>query len=509
MKAKLSIRTRREFLGALGVAGAAWPVLSGRAAATRDWDLIVVGAGTAGLPAAMFAAERGLQVVVLEITSQIGGTLWLSGGQMSAAGTRRQRELGIDDSAEQHLADIMRISGGSADSALVRRAVTEAAPTLDWLERSGFVFTDDFPVASTGHEPYSRARVWGGAERGMSILRVLENNLNKATRKPHIVFDFEAQELALGSAGTVIGVVGTGSSKRQLFRSNQVLLASGGYASNPQLFQKVNGLPQYKSAGWPANTGIGFELAESIGGYTRGAENYLCDFGSIPAGVYPPSPELARSIHHPQRRLPWEIAVNAEGYRFIVEDDPSVDTRERALVRQPDHRYWLIFDQNILVQAPSLVRTAPPAVQRDWAREELIKAFGSIDSFVVADTLRELAEKSGIKTNGLLETVAEYNQAVRSGNDRYGRKHLPLPIEKPPFYSIRHQGGTLIAVGGVAVDDQLRVLRRNGEPVRGVYAAGEIIGNGTLSGRAFCSGMSVTPALAFGRWLGSNIKPNL
>lgn len=499
--------SRRRTLGAFA-ALVALPAATRSLGAERDpWDLVVVGAGTAGLPAALFAANRGLRVAVLEITSQIGGTLWMSGGQMSAAGTRRQGVLGIDDSAEQHLLDVMRISRGSADAALVRRAVTEAGPTLDWLDASGFEFAAGFPVSSTGHEPYSRARVWGGPERGLSILKVLESQLAAAPRKPDFFFDFAVEELLLDPSGAVAGVAGRDSAggERRAFRSRNVLLASGGYASNPALFEKVNGLPQYKAAGWPANTGIGFDLALSAGGYTRGAENYLCDFGSIPGGVVPPSPELARSIHHPHRRQPWEIAVNTGGRRFIVEDDPSVDTRERALVMQRDHRYWLIFDDPILDLAPPLVRTAPPAEQRDWTREELRNAFGTIDSFVRADSIEELAARSGIDPAGLRRTVAEYNRAVETQRDPMGRQHLPRKIATPPFYSIRHQGGTLIAVGGVAVDDRLRVLRRSGTPVPGLHAAGEILGNGALSGRAFCSGMSVTPALALGRWLGMRL----
>lgn len=498
-------RSRRRALGAIGAMTFAAPLTFGRTVEQTRWDLIIVGAGTAGLPAAMFAAARGLRVVVLEITSSVGGTLWLSGGQMSAAGTSRQRLLGIDDSAEQHLADVMRISQGSADAALVRRAVTEAGPTLDWLESSGFKFGDEFPVAATGHEPYSRPRVWGGPERGLSILRTLESALDAADRKPEIIFDFAVEDLLRDSAGAVTGVVGTHGGRRRVIRSRQVLLASGGYASNPQLFERVNQIPQYKAAGWPANTGIGFDLALAAGGYTRGHQNYLCDFGSIPVGVVPPSPELARSIHHPQRRPPWEIAVNAAGRRFIVEDDPSVDTRERALVLQPSHRYWLVFDDRILEEAPTLVRTAPPAEQRDWTREDLRSAFGTIDSFVRADSIEELAARSGIDPTSLVQTVNEYNRSVRTGSDRLGRKHMPRAIEKPPFYSIRHQGGTLIAVGGVAVDDSLRVLRSSGDPIPGLYAAGEILGNGSLSGRAFCSGMSVTPALALGRWFGRTV----
>jgi fumarate reductase flavoprotein subunit len=499
-------RSRRRIvqgIAASALAAAADASASGRAAARGRWDLIVVGAGTAGLPTALFAADRGLQVLCLEVTSQVGGTLWLSGGQMSAAGTRRQRELGIDDSAEQHLEDVLRISQGTADAALVRRAVTQAGPTLDWLEAAGFEFGAEFPVAATGHEPYSRARVWGGPERGLSILKVLEAQLAAAPRKPTLVFDFEVEELRVDAAGTVEGVVGRDSGgRRRSFRAPKVVLASGGYNSNPALFEKVNGVPQYKAAGWPANTGIGFRLAEAVGGHTRGEQNYLCDFGTIPGGLFLPSPDLARSIHHPQRRAPWEVVVNTAGRRFIVEDDPSVDTRERALVLQPHHRYWVVFDDRILSESPALVRTAPPAEQRDWTQEEMRAAFGTIDSFVKADSLQELAARSGIDPGGLQRTIADFNVAVRTGHDALGRRHMPRPIDTPPFYAIRHQGGTLIAVGGIAVDDQLRVIRRSGEPVRGLYAAGEILGNGSLSGRAFCSGMSVTPALSLGRWLG-------
>lgn len=82
---------------------------------------------------------------------------------------------------------------------------------------------------------------------------------------------------------------------------------------------------------------------------------------------------------------------------------------------------------------------------------------------------------------------------------------MPLPIRRPPYYAIRHQGGTLIAMAGLAVDGGLRVIRQDGSPVEGLYAAGELLGNGTLSGKAFCAGMMVTPALTFGRWLGESL----
>lgn len=497
--------SRRAFTTGLIASTAAGAAYSTFAASRKDWDIIVVGAGTAGVPAALFAADRGLRVLCLEKTAQVGGTLWLSGGQMSAAGTRRQRALGINDDPEQHLADVLRISRNTADSALVRRAVSEAAPTLDWLDSAGFVFAKEFPVAATGHEPYSKPRVWGGPDRGLSILQVLQKQLAVAPRKPTLMFEFEVEELVV-DGGRVKGVQGRDATgRRREFRAPNVILASGGYMANPGLFAAVNGLPQYRAAGWPANTGVGVALAGAVGGFTRGEQNYLCDFGSIPATNTLPSSELARSVHHPHRRQPWEIYVNANGQRFIREDDPSVDTRERALRLQPQNRYWVIFDSRIFAEAPPFVRTAPPGEQRDWTRDEMRDAFGTLDAFSSADSLEDLGKKAGIEVNNLRETVTDFNRATQSGNDRWGRQHLPRGIEVPPFYAIRHQGGTLISVGGVAVDDKLRVIRRSGEPVQGLFAAGELLGNGSLSGQAFCSGMSVTPALSLGRYLGLSV----
>jgi fumarate reductase flavoprotein subunit len=500
------VTTRRELLAGLSGAAALLAAGNARAAATRSWDLIVVGAGTAGLPAALFAAQRGLRVLALEKNSQVGGTLWVSGGQMSAAGTRRQRALGIDDSPEEHLADIRRISRGTAYEPLVRRAVTEARSTLDWLDEHGFQFGPEFPLDATGHEPYRRRRVWGGPDRGRSVLAVLEARAAAAERRPTLVTQFEVRDLVRSRSGDVVGVRGvdrTGAATE--YRGRHVVLASGGYMGNPALFAELNGVPQHRAAWYPLNTGIGVTLALAAGGYVRGRENYLCDFGSIPADLATPSSEFARSVHHPERRPPWEIWVNAEGRRFVSEEERSVDERERALVRQPDHRYWVVFDQAILDAAPALVRTAPPQPLRDWTREELTAAFGDVPAFVRGDTLDELAGRAGIDRAGLAATVAEYNRGVEAGSDPLGRGHRPRRIAQPPFYAIRHQGGTLISMAGVAVDDSLRVLTEAGDPVRGLYAVGEVLGNGSLSGQAFCSGMMVTPALSLGRWLGSTL----
>src|SRR5690606_2701909 len=114
-------------------------------------------------------------------------------------------------------------------------------------------------------------------------------------------------------------------------RAPKVYLTSGGSTGNAALFEETHGIPLYRGSWIPTNTGHGITLGRSAGGFTRGGESYLCDFGSIPGSLDFPSHEFARSIHHPQRRQPWEIVVNKGGERFLREDEPSVDGREREL----------------------------------------------------------------------------------------------------------------------------------------------------------------------------------
>ena len=126
-------------------------------------------------------------------------------------------------------------------------------------------------------------------------------------------------------------------------------------------------------------------------------------------------------------------------------------------------------------------------------------------SFVRADSLTALAMAAGVSADRLVATVRAYNDGVATGKDPLGRRHLPLPIDRAPFYAVRHHGVTIVSFAGLAVDDDLRVLDRTGKPIPHLYAAGEILGFAAFSGSAFAGGMSVTPALSFGRLLGQRI----
>lgn len=483
-------------------------MLAGREAGARDsltgpWDLVIVGGGSAGLPAAIFAARRGGRVLLLDHAERLGGSLWVATGQMSAAGTRLQRERGIEDSPDLHYEDVMRISRGTANPDLVRLAVDNAAETFDWLMEEGFHPLPEHPVKGFGHEPYRVARYYWGEEGGITVKNVLVPVVEKlvAEGKLTVALRHAVTELLTDDTGAVTGVVARDADgARHRIAAGSVLLTCGGYAGNPEMFERINGYPQYNAAPYPWSRGAGLELGESVGGYARGSENIFVNFGSLFDTDDFPAPITGRIEHFPERRQPWEIYVNRNGSRFIREDIDSVDAREMSLLLQPGYRYWIVFDHAILMEAPPIVT--------GWTREQMLDAFERAGpAFLTADTIEDLANRAGIDPGGLETSVQGFNYGVLTGNDFFGRQHMPRAISKGPFHAIRMQASAISSSVGLAVDGELRVIRRDGTPIPNLYAAGEILGSSQTMGKAACGGMMVTPAMTFGRLLGGQKIP--
>ena len=464
---------------------------------SEAFDLAVVGAGTAGLPAAMAAAARGLKVVVLEKSGRIGGTLHYSSGQMSAAGTQLQRARGIEDSPDLHYADVMRISRGLANGPLVRRAVDLAPRTIDWLMEIGIEMHPSCPAILHLHEAYAIARTYWGVDGGRSILKAVAP-VFEAARARHGI------DLRLGTATTRI-LPGEGILARRpdgteaRIAARATILATGGYGANPGMFARLHaGMPLYTTAS-PTSDGSGHAMAEAIGATLRNMHFWKPALAGIedPAGSGRVTWEDVPALT-PQVRQPWEIFVDAGGRRFVAEDHESVDIREAALARLPGLAFWVVFDGDIL-------REAPPLLPR-FDRARLEQAFAGHPHFVRAEGVEALCARTGIDADGLRATLAAYNAAVAAGGgDPLGRIHMPRPIRGPVFVALRCVGMVLRTAGGVAVDDRLRVLDAGGSPIPGLHVAGEIVGGGTMSGDGYVGGMSVTPALGFGRWLGETV----
>lgn len=468
----------------------------------RTYDFVIVGAGSAGLPAAIFAARRGMQVALVDAASEVGGTLHLSGGQVSAAGTLTQIAKGIVDTTDSHYADCMELSRGKADPAIVRRAVDEAPATINWLLRAGLVPLPDHPLTgeSPGRPAYTTPRYLWGAEDGRSILAVIRRELEREMPLGRIslMLNSRVSEFTVDRKGGVTGVIVESPQGKRRVRGRRTLLTSGGYAMNPQMFLELSGCPAYTATSWPQSRGDGLRLAQSVGGFLRGQDLHRAGTGSILSRFEYPAKVYARAETTPQRRLPWEIWINDRGERFVCEDEPSTYLRERALVAQPASRYRIVFDQAILESAPALIT--------GWSTEKLLAHFDTHPMFDRADTLDQLAVRCGIDPQSLRKTVDRYNAAVGSGGDEFGRRHCPRRLEKGPFYSVTHFGHSATSSAGVMVDADLRVLRKDGSEVRNLFAAGEVLGSGATLGDAFIPGMLLTPAMALGRWFGATTE---
>lgn len=464
-------------------------------------DVIIVGAGTAGMPCAIEAVRAGARVVVLEQSERVGGALHVSAAQMSGAGARRQRDRGIADDGRTHFDDVMRISRGTCHAGLVELATQIGGSTIDWLDDAGFDFDPATPAILHFHEAYRTARTFWGSDGGRSVLKAVVPLFEAAMQRPNATLHLntEVEALLQGPDGAVTGVVARANGKTFEIHARHVVLATGGYGADASRFARWTGGRALFSAALPGATGLGIELGLGAGGVLRGGEHFLPTFAGIPSEsggqriLWEQLPSLT-----PQVRPPWELYVAGDGRRFVREDVDSVDARERALNTLADASFWAVFDDRIMREAPPLLP--------GWTAAALEAAWRSHANFVIADTVAELAQRIGADAGVLAATISEYNEALAHGRpDPLGRESRPLPVAVAPYRAIRMHGMVLKTPAGLAVNQDLQVIDAEGRAISGLYCIGEAMGGATLSGNAFVGGMSVTPALGFGRWLGARL----
>ncbi|MEM8524966.1 MAG: FAD-dependent oxidoreductase [Bacteroidota bacterium] len=470
------------------------------------YDILIVGAGTAGMACAITATQQGAKVGVIEKVDHIGGAMHWSGGHMSAGGTRRQKAQGIEDSPEAHLADIVRINGGSGDLELTRLAVEEAPKTIDWLEDLGFEFAPECPRIIYGHVPYDRARTHYGVDKAMSIYKVLEPLWQEQVEQGNIECFLEHPVVGLQKEdGRYTTVIAEKEGEKVVFKGKNIVMTTGGYGSNPDFFAQKHPNTPLVSSTYPTATADGHILAENLGAQFRFAEMHLPSLGGVElakgrANFNEAWAMVLTSIY----RQPREIYVNAHGKRFLKEDEENADTRERIAIQQPDWKFWVIFDEAALLERGENGIENP--IMIGWDTEK-IKAAAEEGKFLfVANTLEGLAAKTGLPSATLMNTVEDFNLKVDAQNDEdFGRTYLKNKISESPFYAIEIHASVLVTFGGIKGDKNLQLIDNEGNVMEGLYGAGEFLGLGATSGSAFCSGMAITPALSFGRILGRKL----
>lgn len=473
-----------------------------QAAAETRYDFVIIGAGTGGLPAAIWASRRGAKVLLVDAAQDVGGTLHMAFGQVSAAGTILQKAKGIQDHPDKHFDDIMRLSNGFANRDIVRLCVNHAPATINWLLEKGLKPLDDHPVTGeqVGRLGYATPRYLWGANAGRDILAVVRKELapEVASGRVSIVLDSRASNFLTTPAGAVEGVRAvTSAGTSHDYYGRHTILATGCYAMNPDLFEQLIGGPAYVNGAYPTNRGDGLGMVTAIGGVLRGKELHRPGSGSILTTDQWPAKIYARFNTIPQDRAPWEIWVNTAGQRFVREDHPSTNARELEILKQQNFRYAIVFDEAILSESPVAVP--------DWDRDKLRSHFNTHRMFHSAATLEDLAKKANLDPAGLAATVKSFNAGQKAKKDSFGREHMPKPISKPPYYAVVHHGHSSTSSVGVVVDKELRVTRADGSVIPNLYAIGEVLGSGVTLGNAFTPGMMLTPALTFGKLLGDTL----
>ncbi|MBL8645318.1 MAG: FAD-dependent oxidoreductase, partial [Rhodospirillaceae bacterium] len=298
------------------------------------FDAVVMGAGTAGLPVAIFAANRGAKVCLIERGPEVGGCLLINRGQMSGAGTKLQAARGINDNAAKHMEDVVRISKGTTDKAFAEMAVNLQGPFIDWLMENGFEMLPDMPRIIHGHEAYDIPRTYWGREDGRSILKVMKPMLDA-----HVAAGRVTVKLGTGVTGLIRGeggaVTGVETDAGERIMGRHVVLSAGGYGANTNLHAKLHPGKTLWSGSYHLAQGKGLELGLSAGGVLVHTDKFLPGFGGILDHTLPVPRYRSMGGLTPQDRPQWEIVVNAHGKRFYAEDCDSVDSRAHDLAQQP------------------------------------------------------------------------------------------------------------------------------------------------------------------------------
>lgn len=470
---------------------------------SNQWDVVIVGAGTSGMPAAIKLSERGAKVLVVDVADEVGGTLHLSAGSFSGAGTKLQKSQGIEDTPDKHFAECNHINHGTGDADKMRLWHDNAAETLDWLMDIGLEYPEGQPVAAAGHEPYETARISTPVDGGRGYLSVLKKRFEEVIAGGNVELRLKTRmtDILTDAGGSVAGIkVENANGESEEIHAASTVLASGGYANNDDMWAEFHNRPK-RVYTYKHSMGDGLTASRKLGAQVQGADNLIMTFGGT-IDIDNPADHWIHTLTFPDMRPPWEIYINQDGRRFFNEENVSQDFRERTIMNQPDWFCWVVYDQAIKDQAPNIFQVFSEA----WSEEKINRAFDSHPAYVKADSIEDLAAQTGMPVENLRATIAQYNKGREAESDAWGRKHTPLPIEQAPFYAIKHFAISVVGFGGVTCDNELRVLGEDGSPIPNLYACGELLGMG-LWGNAYLGGSSIGGCLTMGRLMGEKFVP--
>ena len=487
---------------------------------TVDADVVVVGAGGAGMTAAITAAAEGKTVVILESQSMVGGNSVRATGGMNAGKTVYQDEnefgesagvektlktaaekyadnetitalaktvseqwaayqanpTGYFDSVELMELDTMIGGKGINDPALVETLCENSADAIDWLDEHGITLHN---VSSFGGASVKRIHRPVNAEGktvsvGSYMIPLLQENCEKAGVK--MMLDTTATEILTDANGAAVGVKATGASGETVtVNAKAVVLASGGFGANLDMVVKYKPeLKGFMTTNAPGIQGQGIEMAQAIGAAT-------VDMDQIQ--IHPTVEANTAALITEGLRGDGAILINEEGQRFIDE----VGTRDvvsAAEIAQTGSYSWLVVDQ-AMVDASSVIQGY---IKKGYT--------------VTGATYEELGKAMGVDAAAFAETMEKWNGYVEAKNDPdFGRTSFANPLNTAPYYAVKVTAGVHHTMGGLKINANTEVLNEKGEVIPGLFAAGEVTGG--VHGANRLGGNAVADFTVFGRIAGA------
>lgn len=487
---------------------------------TVDADVVVVGAGGAGMTAAITAAAEGKSVVILESQSMVGGNSVRATGGMNAGKTVYQDEnefgesagvektlktaaekyadnetitalaktvseqwaayqadpTGYFDSVELMELDTMIGGKGINDPELVETLCANSADAIDWLDEHGITLHN---VSSFGGASVKRIHRPVNAEGktvsvGSYMIPLLEENCEKAGVK--MMLDTTATEILTDANGAAVGVKATGASGETVtVNAKAVVLATGGFGANLDMVVKYKPeLKGFMTTNAPGIQGQGIEMAEAIGAAT-------VDMDQIQ--IHPTVEANTAALITEGLRGDGAILINEEGQRFIDE----VGTRDvvsAAEIAQTGSYSWLVVDQ-AMADASSVIQGY---IKKGYT--------------VTGATYEELGKAMGVDAAAFAETMEKWNGYVEAKNDPdFGRTSFANPLNTAPYYAVKVTAGVHHTMGGLKINANTEVLNEKGEVIPGLFAAGEVTGG--VHGANRLGGNAVADFTVFGRIAGA------
>ena len=480
------------------------------------FGVVVVGGGNAGFCAALSAREQGARVLVVEKAPEAwkgGNTFFTAGAFRFAYNDLDQVRTLIPDLSDaeieaieldpypedQYFDDLMRVTENLADPDLAMSLVRQSFPTMQWLRGKGLRW-----ILMFGRQAYkvnNKFRFWGGlvVEAVGGGVGIVEAQVTRAQNEGiEIRYGTKATRLLLDRAGSVTGIEVRGPDGFDTILARAVVLCAGGFQANAEMRTRYLGKDWdlARVRGTPYNTGDGIRMALDVGaqpfGHWSSCHAVAWDYNAPPFG------DRKVGDGFQKHSYPLGIIVNLRGERFL---DEGADFRNYTyakyggeILKQPHRAAFQIFDGKVVHM-----------LRDEYRIREVTKA--------TADTIEDLADKLEIDRAGLVRTVREFNAAVQDGpfnpaikDGKCTRGIHPMKsnwaqcLDTPPFVGYAVTCGITFTFGGLRINERAQVLDTEGNPISGLYAAGELVGG--LFYHNYPGGSGLMAGAVFGRRAG-------